>query len=292
MAEETEDPTFRLLALLEKELLPKARGRNAFKRPKPVPEEILRSVRVPTWNWTYRGPDYKDRLAQELVLLDANAAYVSAASSFNAGRDELTHTGPVVYQGHPGFYQVAIGKDDPWQSSLFVSPLGQYDHRDVVWFAEPTVGLLVERARKDELPELEIIDSWTTPEKCRLTDWTDRLRAMRAELIAAGDRKALDAFKVAYAQAVEMLNGSKKSLICRHDWYHGIRAQNSANLWRKGWNCALAGHGPVKSGSVDTLTLTRPDLDAIQKLTKPPVRLDQSGVSFGTYKIVPPEGTA
>jgi hypothetical protein len=284
----SDQPTesFRLLALLEGELLPRARGRNAFLRPPELPQEVLMSVRVPTWNWTYRGPDYRDRLKQEQVLLDANAAYVSAASSFNAGRDALQHTGPVRFTGWPGFYQVVIGKDDPWQDSRFVSPLGQYDHRDVVWLTEPTVTLLFERAAKDELPEMEILDSWTTPEKCRLLPWTNRLRAMRADLIHAGDKARLKAFKLAYAEALEMVKGHEKCKTRRPDWYHGIRAQNSANLWRKGWNCALAGHGPVASGSVDTLTLTGPDLDAIQSLSKPPVRLDQSGVAFGTYKVV------
>lgn len=289
-----EEKAPRLLALLEGAYLPTARGRRAYKRPPQPPDEVLRSVRTPAWNWTYHGPDVAEKLAQGLadgvVNLDANAAYVTSASSVSIARDQLERTGPLdAYHRWPGFYQVELGPQDPWQEwgdTRLMSPLGQGVWRPVVWLSEPTVTLLTDLAQKDRWPSVTIMDSWTSPEKARLTAWTDQLRAMRTELITLGDTAGYARFKIAYSQAVQMVKGHKLCEIQRPDWYHAIHAQHTANLWRKAWNCVKAGHGPLSSGRVDALTFTRSDLDALQNLTPPPLRIDQSGLAFGTFKEV------
>ena len=277
----------RLLAMLEGDYLPRARGRDALRRSKtPPPDAVLRSVRVPSWRWVYKGPDAKARLAQEMVYLDANAAWLTAASSVNVARDELQHTGPLAfYPRLPGYYQVLIGDEDPWDDVRLMSPLGQAAHREAVWLPEPVVTLLAELAQKDQWPELVILDSWTSTEKCRLTAWTNQLRAMRVDLIESGDKQALARFKVAYSQAVTMIQGDEQCQMRRADWHHAIRAQHTANLWRKTWKCVNAGHGPIASGKVDALMFTQGDFMAIQQLTPPPLRLDQSGMTFGTFKV-------
>ena len=293
MAELTEDTTDvveesapgpRLLALLEGECLPTVHGRKAYRRPPALPEHVLRGARTPAWNWTYRGPD-RESMGDDLVHLDVNAAYLAAASSVRVARDELRHTGPWIrYDRHPGFYQLMIDQD-AWQDTRFVSPLGQGVHRDVVWLAEPTVTLLQELVRADMWPALTIIDSYTSSEKVPLTKWTDRLRAMRVELIEANDGAGYDAFKLAYSQAVQMLKGHKFCQIARPDWYHAIHAQHTANTWRKVWKCVDAGCGPVAAGATDRLTFTREAFMATQAASPTLIRLDQSKKTFGSFKV-------
>lgn len=279
-------PGPRLLAMLEGDFLPTVRGRKAYKRPTAPPEHILRQVRTPKWNWHYQGPDMASLLAQETVTLDANAAYLTSASSATVARDALQHTGPwTKYERHPGFYQLMIDPD-AWQSTQFVSPLGEGVHREIQWLPEPTVTLLQELVRADLWPPLVIIDSYTSPEKARMTKWTDQLRTLRADIILTGSREDYEAFKVAYSQAVQMLNGSDKCQIRRHDWYHAIQSQHTANIWRKAWKCVEAGCGPVSSGRVDALTFTKEAFMASQQTQPPLLRLDQTGLTFGTFKVV------
>lgn len=283
---DTEDKTPRLLAMLEGELLPSVRGRKAYKRPPQPPETVLRQVRTPAWKWHYTGADLASMLGQKLVTVDANAAYLSAASSVVVARDGLRHTGPwVKYERHPGFYQLMVD-EDAWQDLRLVSPLGTADYRPVIWLSEPTVTLLQELVRADMWPALVIIDSWTSPEGARMTKWTDHLRELRADLILGGTTSEYDRFKLAYSQAVQMLKGSPLCMICRPDWYHAIHAQHTANIWRKAWKTALAGCGPVSAGSVDALTYTEDAFMRTQQAQPPLLRLDQSGLSFGTFKVV------
>lgn len=283
------DKAPRLLALLEGDCLPTLRGRSLLKRGPELPGALLRAVRVPTWNWRYRAADWRDRWDAETVLLDANAAYLSSAASCRVSLNGLTHTGPLTeYNRYPGYYQLGV---DPgaWQDMRLMSPLGQAVHRDMVWLAEPTVTLLSELARVGDWPEFEIHDSWTDTAKVPLTRWTDELRDMRAVLIESGDRAGYDAFKIAYSQAIQMLRGDDKTIMRRADMNDAVRAQHNANIWRKAWNCVKAGHGPLASGRVDALTFRKDDVMALSSLMPPPIRLDQQDLTFGTFKIVPPD---
>lgn len=288
MTTEPEDRTkFRLLDLLEGELLPKKRHSRAKYRPPALPSTITDAVWMPSWNWTYKGPDARTRRKQPVVFVDANAAYLSAASSVLVAFDTLTRTGPLErYPRLPGYYRIRIERG-AWQDSRWCSPLGEAPYREVIWIAEPTMTLLSERVRDDEWPDIEIVDSLTSTETCRLSDWTNRLRDMRAVLLDDGDRQAYDVFKIAYSQAVQMMQGSDKCAMRRPDWAHAIRSQHRANFWRKVWTCAKAGHGPIASGRVDGLVFTEPDLDAIKKLEL--LRFDESGKAFGTFKKVDPD---
>jgi hypothetical protein len=289
VTEATEDPTsptFRLLALLEGECLPMVRGRKAYKRPPQPPEHTLRQVQTPAWNWEYHGPGRAEFFQQQLVHLDANAAYLTAASSVRVARDALHHSGPWLrYDRHPGFYQLMIDQD-AWQDTRWLSPLGQAVHRDVVWLAEPTVTLLQELVRADLWPPLTIIDSYTSNEKVALTTWTNRLKGMRNELLRTEDEQGYESFKLAYSKAIQMLRGSEHCQIRRADWFHAIRAQHAANTWRKVWKTVDAGCGPIAAGSVDALTFTHGAYMATQAVQPPLLRLDQTGEQFGTFKVV------
>lgn len=231
-------------------------------------------------------PRVAQQVSQRMVELDVNAAWPAAASTVLLAHGSLTHTRFQAFDGSPGYWLVdlrAIEWDDVKRD--LASPLGTNRHRDQAWLASPTVALLTELAQEGVWPELTILDSWTCEDRCRLNKWAERIKIERNALHDVGDRERLDALKISYAQAVEMLLKGDKFKAHRPDWAHTIFAQHAASTWRKMWRATQAGHGPVAMGNVDAVTFMGDDLIALQGMNPPPVRLDQYGRTYGTFKV-------
>lgn len=249
-----------------------------------LPPALLRGVRIPSWRWVYPDADLSD--LTQYAILDANAAYVSAASTVNIALNALTRTGPLDrFAGAPGYYRVRV-RPDTWADRRIVSPLGGGSQRwdGEVWLPMPTVDQLAELHREEVWPALEIVDSWTSPVHTRLTNWTNFVRDERIRMIESRDSVGLAAIKRSYVFALQMMQGHKKCKIRRPDWYHAIHAAHRANMWRKAWRAVEAGAGPVRMSSVDEMVFGRDDL-MIACSVRGSVRLDQMGRGLGTFKV-------
>lgn len=296
-------PTYRALDLLTGQYAPTLNRRSAYWRPKPPP--VARECYTPTWSWTHHA--YDECLDLDLTTLDANAAYLSAASSANFAHGELTRTGPQsAFNGWPGYYRVDAWH---WNHTGIVSPLGMADLEDKVWVAAPTVELLVQLSDQGTWPGVHIHDSWLCPQKTRLREWAtavniDRAAALR-DISAHPDHDSREVaghcpcdaciwydqgIKQGYAKAVQMMKGvddqsQAKSKVRRPDWYHTIHAQSAASIWRRVWSCLQRQFTPVMMGDTDEVTWLTEDYQRLVTLDKSPLRIDQSQISLGTWKI-------
>lgn len=294
----------RLLALLEGECAPALRGRKALLRgwDKPAYQILGGAPVLPSWKWTnpYTRPE------ATRITTDVNGAWLAAASCVNVAWGGLVHAGAQTeYRRRPGYYYTQI-PEGSWADLRMPHPLGtsRYD-AGMVWLPEPVMTLLQDLNRRGDWPDIRIYDAWLPQDTAdgqegpsvRLSTWVSEVQRQRLALIAGGDetRAQLADFKVAYAQAVEMMHGplddqgKPKCYLRRPDWQHAIKAMHAANTWRKAYACALAGHAPAAVGGVDALDFTAEDLIAIQQLTtgerRGPLRIDQSGRSLGALKI-------
>lgn len=261
---------------------------------------------VPTLNWHREIP-----VGTPMTDLDANAAYVAAASSADFAHGWLTHWG---YRDEfadimPGYYLVDWhhwGRD-----RAPGSPLGAA-HIDAerVWVTAPTYRLLRDLTRGcswtegGAWPDDTVYDSWTATVKCRFTDWTTAIRDIRTYAIETSDATLYKGVKLGYSQAVQMWSTphdpkgtpkdkcEKLNIYYRPDWHQTLRAQHAMNLWRRAFIASEAGHPPVFLGGRDHLTdglaFTTSDLTAALARTKPPFRIDPTRTSLGTFRV--PQG--
>lgn len=284
--------TPRALQALETDCAPLLRKRAPYWRP--TAPACHTDVHVPAWKWEHPltaladlTDDAGNPLGERLVDLDANAAWPTAAASVNVAHGSLTHTRRQYFDGAPGYWLVDLTGfhwDD--RTRHMPSPLGTNRHRDKAWLAAPTVALLQELADAGELDELDIRDSWTCDDRVRLRKWTEWIKNTRVALSEAGQLEQLADFKISYAMAVQMMLSGDTSKIHRPDWHHAIVAQHAASHWRKHWNATRSGHGPVAMYLVDAVTYLGSDLLALQDLNPSPFRIDQTGRTYGSYKII------
>jgi hypothetical protein len=300
----TEGPrfTYRALAMLENEYEPKLRRRSPYWRPRPAP--CWRDVLTPSWNWIHG--DYHESLNMDLTVLDANGAFLSAASSATFAHGELTRTGAlpsnnVAADGKvPGYFRIDWHS---WSDSRIVSPLGNIgDEGGKVWVKHPTLELLTKLSTAGYWPEVRIHDSFTCPDRVRFRSWAtavnnDRAAALRDidtayRLGTPQEQQDADdwyeAVKNGYSMAVQLMlgpaeGGTVKSAVKRPDWYHTIHAQHAASTWRKVWSCILAGYVPVMMGSVDEVVWDTEDFRNIE--ADGLMKLDNSGIQLGAFKV-------
>jgi hypothetical protein len=294
----TETPrfTYRALAMLENEYEPTLKRRSPYWRPRPA--ACTREAHVPAWNWTH--PDYDDSLNMALTILDANGAFISAASSASFAHGELEHTGArAAYKGFPGYYRIDAHS---WSDPRIVSPLGSIHPEGKVWVPHPTVALLLQLQDMGYWPEVRIHDAWTCASSVRFRAWAtavnnDRAAALRDVEVAArlGTDAELEeaeewyeAVKTGYSMAVQLMRGPApdspvKSAVKRPDWYDTIHAQHAASTWRKVWGCVVAGFVPVAMGSVDEVMWDSEDFKDIEAAGL--LKLDQTGIQLGAFKV-------
>lgn len=288
----TEELTYRALDMLEGHYAPKAgRGRDRrgpYWRPRPAP---ISSVHTPAWDWESVS---RTDGARGLVTLDVNAAFLAAASSVKVAHGQLEHTGPGMGQLLPGYYKI---RAHSWPPGSIVSPLGSAPTKPEIWVAHPTLKLLQDREEEGCWPETMVLDSWTCPVGVGLQSWTTEVRDDRAralDTMTLTDPQSADyeqakikyeAIKLGYSQAIQLMLKGEKCRAHRPDWVHAIWAQHAANTWRKAWNCEQAGCGPARMANVDELTFDYDDYMAIMAYEKPPIRVDQTGVTLGSLKI-------
>jgi hypothetical protein len=175
-----------------------------------------------------------------------------------------------------------------------------------VWLAHPTVDLLSQLSESGYWPRVTIWDAYVSRRWVRFRKWTAAVRDDRAAAIQrilenpADDlaRARYESIKTGYSIAVQSLvippdpkgtpedERSKKNRAYRPDWYHAIRTQSRANIWRVGWKALLAGCGPVSLASVDEMTFTREDLDELRPgADRSPIRFDRTGLKIGSFKV-------
>jgi hypothetical protein len=276
---------FRALDALVETTPPLLRGRSPYWRP--APPACTGDVREPAWSW--RRPAPLGHLVdpdEPVHVLDANGAYLAAASTVEVAHGRLVRTGRRSFdRRRPGYWLVKVHE---WQVPDIWSPLGTARYPDRAWLTTPTVQLLAQLAEDGWYPEVHVYDSWTG-EPCRLRAWADYIAGCRRLALLAGDRDRYDAVKLGYSQAVTTLQLDKKSPAWRPDWSNHIRTQHAANLWRKAWSCRSYGHPVLGSGTVDEMTLPARSLAAfeaaVQAYQRAPVRIDPTGVTLGTFKI-------
>lgn len=293
----TDTPVYRALAMLENEHEPKLRRRSPYWRPRPAP--CWRDVHLPAWNWVH--PEYHEGLRMDLTLLDANGAFLSAASSASFAHGELERTGALsTFRKLPGYYRIDAHS---WQDERIVSPLGSAETGMKVWVMHSTVEYLLQLTEAGYWPGVDIHDSWTCPDSVRLRAWATAVNNDRAEALRARAADpdhdphadececracaAYDAVKLGYAQAVQLMRGPAeggrvKSAVKRPDWHDTIHAQHAASTHRQVWKCLQAGFEPVMMGSVDEVVWPTETLAVIRE--RGLMKLDDSGVQLGHFK--------
>jgi hypothetical protein len=296
----TKDGAMKVMDILEKDAAPMV----GYHKPKwmlpttPALRGTIKAVVTPRLSWD-TGTDAERAVPDgtELVDVDANAAYLSAASSVLLAHGPLEHTGnAALSRVQPGYYLIDAHRW-PYGGQLG-SPLGPAARAgQKVWVAHPVLGLLHELVDEGHWQDATVYDSWTSQTRCRITTWTTILRNARAHFIISGDQDSYEALKFGYSQAIQMLGTpydakgtpadqrQKKNMAYRPDWAHAIVAQSCVNIWRRAWNCAQANRGPLSIGDTDRLTFTAEDLEHVIAAPKPPLRIDQTGIGLGTFKV-------
>lgn len=296
--DEIKTATPRLLALLEQDYAPQHQRRNALLRDwdKPAYQVLGAAPVLPSWKWTnpYTHPD------ASLLTIDVNGAWLAAATCVTVAWGPLVHAGAQTgYRRLPGYYYTEI-PEGSWADLRIPHPLGTSRHDGtMVWLPEPVMSLLQDLAHRGDWPEIRIYDAWLPDGDIavRMTRWANEIQRRRLLLIEGGDatRHELADLKVAYAQAVQIMDGSPgkdgkpRCYLRRPDWQHAIKAMHAVNTWRKLYACAQNGHAPAAVREVDAVDFTLEDLIAIQQMTtgdrRGPLRIDQTGRALGAFKI-------
>lgn len=255
-------------------------------------------ARVINWNWQredYTGP---------VAVLDRNGGWPSAASSVTVAHGALTHTGPMpeLPAGTlpPGYYLVEA---QPWYESGLPSPLSGIEPGQRAWVAGPRAQLLRDLAAAGRWPDSGALDSHTG-QPSRLSEWAKYVGELRRYARIVHGRESLpDAVvKIAFGQAMGLLFGSwvddpetgqpRRVWKCkarRRDWRHTIEDQSAVTLWRVADECLTLApqDGPLALRNMDELVIPAaalPVVTASRDGNRPAVRIDETGIGFGTFK--------
>lgn len=278
----------------------------------PVPSPELRGViaaaHIPTVNW---GPSDVEAAVPEgtpLVEIDANGAFVAAASSGTFAHCELARTGPIEL---PASGQIPAGyllmDAHPWLHGAPGSPLGpgrpKLTQEGRVWLPHTVASALRDLtygakwgAKEGTWGGCAVYDSWTA-DVCRLTKWAEAVRDTRAAAKIVGDTNASERIKTAYSQAVQMWatppdpkgtpadKRKKKNKAYRPDWYAALRGQHAMNMWRRAYTCTQLGAPPLRIMGTDRMVFAeQPFLTLLRRDAPPrPIQLDETGLGLGTF---------
>lgn len=286
----TEQTRYRALDMLTRQYAPKRAHRDPFWRPeRPEPTE---RVWVPAWSWRVPASRFKDAPPPEQVaILDANGAYLSAIATVEVAHGALHRTRSLPFDPRrPGYW---LTTRHPWpMADKIMSPLGEGGHgrkAGTVWLTTPTMQLLAQLVEQGKWPDVEVLDSWTADDSCRLRTWAQRIQTDRLRAIDHHDDDREDEIKLAYSQAVTLMFTGEGSKVDRPDWAYSIRAQHSASGWRKAWRGLDAGYHIMGAGSVDELVYDRVAAQHLWKIRQrtpaPPIRIDLDRRELGTFKV-------
>lgn len=269
----------------------------------PALRGIYRTAHVPTLNWG--GARFEEEVPEgtPLVEIDANGAFVAAASSARFAHCALEHTGPLTLPEKgavpPGYLLMDAHK---WQLGAPGSPLGAGRPRGAqIWVAHTVATVLRDLtygaawgAKAGHWPDCTVYDSWTS-DPVPFDKWAGCVRDARAMAKRQGDAPASERIKLAYSQAVQMWatepdprgtpreEQKKKNRAYRPDWYHALHGQHVMNMWRRAYQATIAGHAPVRLYDTDRMVFAEHDLMQMLRREKSPIRLDETGIELGTF---------
>lgn len=266
---------------------------------------VVQVAHVPVVNWGPKNVDDDVPEGMPLVELDANGAFVAAATSSTFAHCALENTGPLDLSSGAipaGYLLVDVHQ---WQLGAPGSPLGskrpRLDANGRVWVPHTVYAVLrdlVHGASWTEgghWPDATVYDSWTA-DSVRFTDWAKVVRDTRAAAKIGGDEHIQERIKIAYSQAVQMWatdhdpkgtpadKRKKKNKAYRPDWYAALRGQHFANMFRRAYQCTILGHPPLRISSTDSMVMREVDMMALLRREKSPLRLDETGIALGTFK--------
>jgi hypothetical protein len=254
--------------------------------------------------WAFERPGFSG----PVTVFDRNGAWVAATATADVAHGPLERTGerdsasPLL----PGYYQVAVY---PWTEEGMPAPLGNAEPGTSIWVPAPIAGLLRELAREDRWPDDSAADSWTG-QPVRLLAWGRLIREFRRyalETYGYGSG-SYQAAKESFSTALAMLNGTigedstrpvrtwDKCKAERIDWRHQIQTHSAATMWRTMDRARkVAGDDPALTpvGMRDKDELIIPTAAAGIVVTRPwaaggkvpAVRVDNTGVTLGTFKV-------
>ena len=284
--------------------MPELRGRPALLRPwkrggLPIAAELVIAPEGYGFERSYDGP---------VTVLDRNGAWIGAIGTTLVAHGALDHTGecePSASGTAPGYYLTAVY---PWTEPGMPSPLGTADPGTQAWVTAPTMGLLAELAAAGRWPDAIALDSWTgTP--VRLDAWGRLIRELRRYALEnhGYGSGAYQAAKDAVSKSVSMMKGTMaadstmptrvwaKCKNQRIDWRHQVITNSAVFTWRAMDRClALAGGNPALAPigirSKDELLIPSAAVELVTTQnypggTRPPVRLDSTGIELGTFKV-------
>jgi hypothetical protein len=271
---------------------------------------VIQVCHIPRINWGPKDPEAEVAEGTTLVELDANGAFVAAASSARFAHCRLLNTGSLDFENSavlPGFMLVDA---HPWQLGAPGSPLGanrpKLTAEGRVWVPHTVYAVLRDLtygakwgAVAGHWPDCTVYDSWTA-DPVPFTDWAAIVRDTRAAAKVQGDAAFAERVKVAYSQAVQMWNTppdpkgtpvdkrKKNNKAYRPDWYAALLGQHFANMWRRAYQATILGHAPLRVWDTDRMLMTEHDLlSLLRRDAQPiPLRLDETGLGLGTFKRV------
>lgn len=285
VAEVSVSRAYRALDLLYRTHGPRRQGRLPYWRPVPPPV-VLGEVHEPRWSW--RMSECPLGAGEVLTVLDQTAAYLAAIASVEVPHGPLTHQ-PRVRWRRPGSVGFWLIDWHDWHDPRLMSPLGSARRGGMVWVASPTLDLLDQLSTDGVWPEVRVHDAWLSDAPVRLRAWSRTICRDREAAIDAGDGELVAAIKLGYSQAVTVMQTRDAAHIYRPDWSVLIRAQFAASAWRRAWRAVLGGYRIVGASHVDELVMPRDDARTLYRrrgeTPAPPIVLDLSGRTVGTYKV-------
>lgn len=289
------------LSVMEKRAMPLRYGHEPYWNAPVTPAS--RNFYLPRWNWrsVKEVPP-----GQRSLTLDVNGAYFAATGGVDIAHSHLKHSGE--YAALPSSNAVAVGyyliTVPYWgHTGTIVHPLGDspLTSRSTLWIAHPTLELLLELVEEGAIGDFGILDSWTTTQTTNFRSWQALLRNTRKELIQ--DLRAFhpqgappecvcrtcemyDKFKTGYSAALSMMLTGEKCKSRRPDWAHAVQAHATASTWRKAWRFTLMPDVTLLAmGDTDEITILERDLALVTARSRPPFRVDMSGLALGAFKI-------
>lgn len=270
---------------------------------------VVSVAHIPTMNWGLADPEAEVPEGTPLVEVDANGAYVAAATSGTFAHCALENTGPLdLASGQiPGGYMLVDAHQ--WQLGCPGSPLGRnrpkVDTHGRTWVPHTVYAVLRDLVHGaswtdgGHWPDATVYDSWTA-DAVRFEKWSGVVRDTRAAGKIGGDKATGERIKIAYSQAVQMWSTppdpkgtpadekKKNNKAYRPDWYAALRGQHFANMFRRAYQCSMLGHAPLKVWDTDRMLFEEKHLLALLgRQTKPfPMRLDETEIALGTFKRV------
>jgi hypothetical protein len=287
---------------LEKTHAPMRRGddgRMHYPYWRPELPGMLDTAHVVTgWHWEreYDGP---------VTVLDKSGAWIAAASSVEVAHGALDHTGACEFTGRPGYYLITVY---PWTETGMPHPLSlpdtapQWSPGDQVWVPAPTVALLRDLVEAGRWPDVDVIDSYTSP-GVRISEWTRHVNELRTYAVRTYGRDSAqyEAVKRQYGQTMSLMVGRPKENgigrewsfgIQRPDWTHAIQAHAAAMLWRRADQCRQVAPdaAPVSLRHVDELVIPSAALEAVTTTpppgaARPAITIDPEGLDLRSFKV-------